>query len=807
MSDLDLDLGDAQHSLRLRWPEPAREWVEAAPLGNGRTGAMLVGGLDDARLQLNDSTGWSGTPNRTDEALDALVAGGAGPELLAEVRAAIDAGDYRAAERLLYTFEGPWSQEFLPLADLRMTCLAAGVTGGARELDLDRGVLTELFSTPSGEIRRTSWASAPDAAVVVHLDAEHPIELELSLSTPLRPDRVVATDGTLTLGVQLPVDGAPIHEEAVDVPHRYADGSDGYDAYGATSVAVRTDGTVEAVDEALRIRGARRIVLTVSTDTAARAWWNGVAQPSREELIHRTAALAKAAVGRSAQRLFDDHVADLGALLGASSARIGRRRSGSFDVATEVLRGDDDALVATVLFQFGRYVLASSSRPGSPPANLQGIWNDDVRPPWSSNYTININTEMNYWAAESTGLAECHGPLLDLVERISSTGAPAARRLYGTRGWVAHHNTDMWGWSLPVGNGHSPASWAIWMMGGLWLTDHVWQHYAYTLDRGFLRERAWPVLLGAAEFALDWMIDDGRGGLRTVPATSPENLFRGPDGHPESLAESATLDVAVIRALFERVRTAAAVLEVHHPVLDEIDAALPRMPGFAITADGRLREWGTDVVEVDPGHRHMSHMVAVYPLGLIDPESTPELAQAARGTLEQRGPGAMGWSWAWKIALRARLGDAEVARSLLEEASEPFEKDHRRLAPVDGSEWGGLLPNLFSTHPPFQLDGNYGFTAGIREMLLGTREGDVRLLPALPATWPEGELRGARVPGALEVDLAWAEGVPIRLVVRRLHDDAPDRTGVTWAGRQITVALVAGETVVDLMPLVTGAAA
>ena len=812
-------------TLRLTWPRPAAEWIEAAPIGNGRTGAMVFGGRERSRLQLNDSSVWSGTPDRGARALDAVVAAGAGPERLAAVRAAIDAGDYRTAEDLLYAFEGPWSQEFLPFADLVIETgpsadasadgAADDATGHSgddylRELDLDRGTVVETFGAPGARVRRTFWASAPAGAVLVHLESERPFDLHAVLTTPLRVERVQPTATGLTLGVQLPIDGAPLHEEAVADPLVYAEleessGESPYDAFGAVALSARTDGGVTSGDDGLRVSGARRVLLAIVTDSTGRRWWNGadpaaLTSAGRSGLVDDVTEHARQAVAREAESLLAEHVTDLDGLLGASVTRIGARRGGRFDVASEVLRGDDDALVATVLHQFGRYLLVSASRPGSPPANLQGIWNDELRPPWSSNYTININTQMNYWAAESTGLGEAHEPLLRLIEKLSVTGAPTARRLYGARGWVAHHNTDPWGWSLPVGAGHGNPSWAIWMMGGIWLTDHLWQHWIYTLDEGFLRERAWPVLVGAAEFALDWLVDDGRGGLRTVPSTSPENLFHGPDGHPESLAQSSTMDTAVIRALFVRLRRAAATLGISHPVLHEISEALPRMVAFAPTADGRLREWGEELSEVDPDHRHMSQMVAVYPLGLIDRAESRELAEAAVGTLDRRGPGAMGWSWAWKIALRARLGDGETARSLLQEASAPFERDHRRLAPVDGSEWGGLLPNLFSTHPPFQIDGNYGFTAGIREMLIGTREGEIRLLPALPAAWSEGTVSGAHLPGALSVDLEWADGAPTRVAVHRLATTSPKRVDLVWGERTWSLELTGPVTDLPLPP-------
>ena len=635
MTELSLHERPRADALRLGFTEPAAEWVEAAPVGNGRTGAMVFGGRSGTRLQLNDSSVWSGTPSAGSQALDELVAAGAGPERLAEVRAAIDHGDYREAERLLYSFEGPWSQEFLPLGELVLTeptdARAAGSGASdaahpyARELDLDDAIVRERAGVDGSRTTRTVWASAPAGCVLVHLAYDEPSDVVLELSTPLRLERTSAGadsgSASLALGVRLPIDGAPLHEEQVAEPLVYRDerdaGAAAYDPYAAIAVAVRSDGVATAAGTGIRLTGVRRALVAIATDSTGRRWWqgdgSGLTSAARPALIADTLQRAERAAATAPAELLADHLEDVRPLLGASTLRIGTRRAGLFDVARDVLHGDDDALTATVLTQFGRYLLVAASRPGSPPANLQGIWNDRLRPPWSSNYTININTEMNYWAAESSGLGVCHGPLLDLVERLSVTGAETARRLYGTRGWVAHHNTDPWGYSLPVGAGHGNPSWAIWMMGGLWLTDHLWQHWRYSLDDRFLRERAWPVLVGAAEFALDWLVDDAQTaddtgtirGLRTVPSTSPENLFRGPDGHAESLAQSSTMDIALIRALFGRVTEAAGVLGLENPVLAEIAEALPRLVGFAATADGRLREWGADLVEVDPDHRHM----------------------------------------------------------------------------------------------------------------------------------------------------------------------------------------------------------
>lgn len=761
-------------SVRLAWRAPASDWFSAIPIGNGRQGAMVFGG-NPARYQVNDATVWSGHPGIPAEELDRVVHNGAGPALLRTVREALDAGDVRGAEELLMRFEGRYSQEFLPFVDLEIDIPGAVPAPGvpARILDLDAAVVEEQLVVNGIAVRRRSWASAPARAVFVEILSEQPLPVVgVRLSSPLPTRGEWAQDDAIGIDVDVPIDGAPLHEAARPAHLHAETPMPGWDGMAAAAVSVSSDGIVSAAASGLRVASARRVLLALSSSSRAASWWagqDGEHALSAAGIRAEARDLARAAV-RSADPLAD-HLADLSALAPARFA-LGGRRGGVWDVQDDLLHGDDHALRSTLMAEFGRYLITASSRRGGPAANLQGIWNQELRPAWSSNYTININTEMNYWAAPLVGLTDPAEPLIALVERMASTGADVAARLYGARGWVGHHNSDLWGWSLPVGDGHGAASWAQWALGGVWLCHNLWDQYSISRDPALLR-RIWPLLRGAALFCLDWLQPAGDGALRTSPSTSPENSFVGDDGAPTALGDTATMDLALIGTLFERCLLAIAALgssDAESGLVQELRDAVAALPSETVAPDGRLREWTRDHVEHEPAHRHLSPLVGVHPLDRISPDATPELAEAAIRFLDARGSGAMGWSWAWKTAMRARLGQAEIAADLLEEAFTAYEKDNARHAPVDGSEWGGLLPNLFSTHPPFQIDGNYGFTAAIVEMVLQSHRGELHAAPAIPASWPRGAVTGLHAHGGWGVDVEWDEGA-VRVVVR-------ERTGV-----------------------------
>ena len=774
-------------NMKLHYERPAEYFEEALVIGNGTMGATLYGGVKKDKISFNDITLWTGEPESENSSPDAFNA-------IPEIRALLDNEDYQGADKAQYKVQGHYSENYQPLGTLTIEYLddTVGISDYHRWLDIGNATARTQYLKGGKLFTSDYFASAPDSVIVIRLKSENKegIHALLSFDSPLPHSSQVA-DNEISVEGYAAYHSFPVYYKAED-KHRY-DPERGI--HFKTLVRVLSvDGRVKNrySDSRIEIDGSTEVLIWVANVTSFNGFDTDPVKEGRNYRSHVEKRM-KCAIGKTYDALREAHIRDYKYYFDRVKLDLGDTDD---DIAA--LPTDKQLLFYTdckqrnpdleeLYFQFGRYLLISSSRTPGVPANLQGLWNESVLPPWSSNYTVNINLEENYWASGTANLIEMQYPLIEFIANLSKTGRKTAKDYYGVeRGWCLGHNSDIWAMTCPVGLNEGDPSWACWTMGGTWLSTHIWEHYLFTLDKEFLCE-FYPVLKGAAEFCMDWLVEkDGK--LVTSPGTSPENKYITPDGYVGATSYGNTSDLAMIRECLIDAAEASKVLGVDKSFRKRIKKTLSRLYPYQIGKDGNLQEWYYDWQDQDPYHRHQSHLFGLYPGHHLSVEETPELAAACARTLQIKGDETTGWSTGWRVNLLARLRDGEKAYHMYRRLLRYVSPDNYKGE--DARRGGGTYPNLLDAHSPFQIDGNFGGCSGVIEMLMQSSTNKIVLLPALPESWADGKVQGICARGGFVVDMEWKNREVASLIVSSLKGG---QTEICFNGVSKKVVFKAGE--------------